>query len=176
MELFEKLLTLVEGETIDFKSSFPHVKSELLKDIISFANGHSQKNKYILYGVKDREGTKELVGLEIFVDQSNIDQLLFENIEPHIDIQLHTVFYKEMKFQVLEIKPDNRPYMMKKKYKNEINKGSMWIRRGATNDFVTRAYLEKMYEMDYVELKILDGHLSAINPESGCANFTLQNK
>lgn len=172
-EQFENLLTLAEGEIIDFKSHFYHQNkyADLLKDVLSFANAHSKNSKYIIFGVKDRENSKELVGLETFVDQSNIDQLLFENIEPFLDIQLHSIKYNEKKFQVLEIKPDNRPYIMKKKYKDKIDKGTMWIRRGATNDFVTRADLDKMYDLDNVELKILDGYLSAVAPETGCANL-----
>lgn len=170
---FEGLLTLAEGETIDFKNSFYHPNNyaDLLKDTLSFANGHSKEKKYIIFGVKDRENIKELVGLESFVDQSIIDQLLFENIEPYLDIQLHSVMYNDKKFQVLEINPDNRPYIMKKKYKDKINKGTMWIRRGATNDFVTRTDLDKMYQVDNVELKISDGYLSATRPETGCADL-----
>ncbi|MER2192143.1 MAG: ATP-binding protein [Solibacillus sp.] len=173
LEQFEHLLALAEGETVDFKSNFYHSNnySDLLKDVLSFANGHSKEKKHIVYGVKDRENAKELIGLESFVDQSTIDQLLFENIEPHLDIKLHSVMYIEKKFQVLEIRPDNRPYIMKKKYKDKINKGTMWIRRGATNDFVTRADLNRMYEVDNVELKILDGQLYATKSETGCVDL-----
>lgn len=172
-EQFEYLLSLAEEETIDFKSQFYHSNyyAELLKDVLSFANGHSSNSKYIVFGVKDRENTKELIGLKSFVDQSNIDQLIFENIEPHLDFQLHSIIYNEKKFQVLEIKSDNRPYIMKKKYKNQINKGSIWIRRGATNDFITRSDLDKMYEIGKVELKILDGQFYATRPETGCADL-----
>ncbi|WP_391203260.1 helix-turn-helix domain-containing protein [Psychrobacillus sp. L4] len=64
-EQFEQLLALPEGETIDFKSSFYHSNnySELLKDVLSFANGHSKGSKYIVFGVKDRENIKELIDL-----------------------------------------------------------------------------------------------------------------
>lgn len=47
----------------------------------------------------------------------------------------------------------------------------MKIRRGATNDFITRADLDKMYNSGLVELKIIDGELYATNPSTGCAQI-----
>lgn len=49
----------------------------------------------------------------------------------------------------------------------------MKIRRGATNDFITRADLDKMYNSGLVELKILDGELYATKPSTGCADKPL---
>ncbi|WP_339195955.1 ATP-binding protein [Solibacillus sp. FSL R5-0449] len=170
---FERLLLLDEGDTLDFKSNFypSNDFKNLLKDVISFANSHSKGSKYIICGVKEENGTKNLIGLESYVDQSNIEQLVFENIEPLLNIKLHSVYYQEKKFHVLEIIPSNRPYILRKKYKNDFEKGFMKIRRGATNDFITRADLDKMYNAGLVELKILDGELYATNPSTGCAQI-----
>lgn len=172
-EQFKQLLDLPEGETIDFKAAFYHPNNyaDLLKDVISFANGHSKESKYIICGVKEHDNSKELIGIESFIDQSSIDQLIFENIEPHLDFKLHSVLYEQKKFHVFEVRSINRPYILKKKYKNILDKGMMWIRRGATNDLVTRADLDKMYTSGLVEIKILDGELYATRSNTGCANL-----
>lgn len=170
---FEKLIQLDEGEIIDFKLVFYHPNDykSLLIDIISFANSHIKGSKYVICGIKEENGIKNLIGLESYIDQSNIEQLIFENIEPVLNIKLHSVYYQEKKFHVLEIIPSNRPYLLKKKYKNNLEKGFMKIRRGATNDFITRADLDKMYNSGLVELKIIDGELYATNPSTGCAQI-----
>lgn len=170
---FEVLIQLDEGETIDFKSTFYHPNDfkSLLIDIISFANSHKEGSKYIICGVKEENGFKKMIGLDSFIDQSTIEQLVFENIEPLLNIKLHSIFYEEKKFHVLELLPSEKPYLLKKKYKNVLEKGFMKIRRGATNDFITRADLDKMYNAGLVELKILDGELYATKPSTGCAQI-----
>ncbi|MEY2363463.1 putative DNA binding domain-containing protein [Lysinibacillus capsici] len=172
-EQFKQLLSLSESETLDFKATFYHPNNyaDLLKDLISFANSHAKGSKYIICGVKEKETGKELFGIETFIDQSSIEQLIFENIDPLLNVKLHAVIYNEKKFHVLEIIPSNRPYLMKKKYKSGLEKGFIRIRRGATNDFITRVDLDKMYETDLIELKILDGALYATKPSTGCAQL-----
>lgn len=172
-EEFEKLLMQDEGDTLDFKSTFysSNDYKSLLKDVISFANSHSKGSKYIIFGVKEENGNKILISLDSYIDQSNIEQLIYENIEPILNIKLHSVLYQEKRFHVLEIIPSNRPYLLKKRYKNELEKGFMKIRRGATNDFITRDDLDRMYNSGLIELKILDGELYATKPSTGCAHL-----
>lgn len=101
----------------------PNDYKSLLIDVISFANSYIKGPKYIICGVKEENGIKNLIGLESYVDQSNIEQLIFENIEPVLNIKLHSILYQEKKFHVLEIIPNSRPYLLKKKYKNSLDKG-----------------------------------------------------
>lgn len=171
-EQFEKLLKLDECETVDFKKTFYLKKRyvDLLGDVIAFANSHSKESKYIICGVKEENGTKDLVGLDSFTDQSIIEQLIFENIEPFLNFKLHAIIYQEKRFHVIELLPDNRPYLLKKKY-GDLNKGFIKIRRGATNDFITRVDLDRIYNEGNMDLKILDGFLYATKPDLGCAEL-----
>lgn len=52
-----------EGDTVDFKRQFYHdaKKSDLIKDILSFANASSLEDKYIIFGVSD--DTRNIVGI-----------------------------------------------------------------------------------------------------------------
>jgi predicted HTH transcriptional regulator len=67
-ELFERLLYDEEGTTIDFrKEQYRFVKatdeekSELLKDILGFANAFRRSATYILIGVEEVRGDKSNV-------------------------------------------------------------------------------------------------------------------
>ena len=70
-ELFERLLFEEEGTTIDFKKeqyrfvkATDEEKSELLKDILGFANAWRRSATYILIGVEDvRGGKSNVVGI-----------------------------------------------------------------------------------------------------------------
>jgi len=71
-DLFENLIYEEESTTLDFKSQqyrfskeSEEVKSELLKDIIGFANAWRRSDSYILIGVKEvRGGRGEVVGID----------------------------------------------------------------------------------------------------------------
>lgn len=78
---------------MDFKKTF-YVKEryvDLLIDVIAFANSHNKNFKYIVCGVKEEKGVKDLVGLDSFTEQSIIEQLIFENIEPFLSFKLHAI-------------------------------------------------------------------------------------
>ena len=67
-ELFEQLLYEDESTTLDFKKkqylfarATEEEKSELLKDILGFANAWRRSEAYILIGVKDVKGGRSNV-------------------------------------------------------------------------------------------------------------------
>src|SRR6266516_3778271 len=70
-ELFESLLFEEEGTTIDFKKeqyrfvkASDEEKSELLKDILGFANAWRRSAAYVLIGVEDvRGGRGNVLGI-----------------------------------------------------------------------------------------------------------------
>jgi predicted HTH transcriptional regulator len=67
-ELFESLLYQSESEVLDFKvDQYPFEaatdvqKSELLKDILAFANAWRRSDAYILIGVEEVRGGRSIV-------------------------------------------------------------------------------------------------------------------
>ena len=70
VELLESLLDMEEGPALDFKGMQYHfnkakdeAKSELLKDVLAFANSQRYRTAYILVGVEERRGGRsEVVG------------------------------------------------------------------------------------------------------------------
>lgn len=72
-ELFDRLLYEEESTTLDFKreqyrfcKATDDEKSELLKDVLGFANAWRRSEAYILIGVEDvRGGRGNLVGIPV---------------------------------------------------------------------------------------------------------------
>lgn len=79
-----------ENEFIDFKLRTygkDLVNSELVKDVVAFANGEAKGDKYIIFGVADE--TKEIVGIS---DDEKFEPSVIENsldgrVEPRIRIE-----------------------------------------------------------------------------------------
>src|SRR5262249_24151559 len=94
-ELFEQLLHEEETTTLDFKEQqYPFAKatdedqSEILKDIIGFANAWRRSDSYILIGVRDiRGGRAEVLGINEHLDDHSLQQ--FVNTKTNHPIRLH---------------------------------------------------------------------------------------
>src|SRR5665213_3492739 len=83
-ELLESLIYQNESETLDFKSghySFdkvsPEQQTELLKDILAFANAWRQTDAYILIGVDERRDARSVVvGVDHHLVNRNLQQFV----------------------------------------------------------------------------------------------------
>src|SRR5215216_4375450 len=82
--LMEELLNEDESATLDFKrdqypfdKATPEQKSELLKDILAFANAWRRTDAYILIGVEDVKGGRgNVVGVTSHFDDASIQQFV----------------------------------------------------------------------------------------------------
>jgi predicted HTH transcriptional regulator len=82
--LMEELLNEEESSTLDFKLGeylfdrvADDVKSELLKDILAFANAWRRTDAYILIGVDDVKGGRgKVVGVSSHLDDARIQQFV----------------------------------------------------------------------------------------------------
>ena len=76
-ETLESLLNMEEGPTLDFKQEQCRFnkasdtdKSELLKDLLAFANSQRYRTAYILIGVEEvKGGYSEVVGVEHHLEE-----------------------------------------------------------------------------------------------------------
>src|SRR4051794_8375989 len=85
-QLFEELLYQEEGSSLDFKrDQYPFAgktdeqKSELLKDILAFANSWRQGDAYILIGVDEVKGGRSIpVGISshAHIDDASLQQFV----------------------------------------------------------------------------------------------------
>lgn len=87
--LFERLLHEDESTTLDFKrDQYPFSKateaqkSELLKDILGFANAWRRTDAYILIGVEEvRGGRSRVVGVTEHLDDHSLQQFVHRRTE-----------------------------------------------------------------------------------------------
>jgi hypothetical protein len=155
-----------ESHLVDFKL-FPYdlsnknKKHEFLKDISSMANNPSNEDKYIIIGVKEKEGiASSFQNVDEIDDQAKYQQYLDSNIEPPINFEYRLFNYKEFKLTYFRIYGNiDRPYLFKKnvnlpdqdspiKYRN----GDGLIRVGTSTRRLVRSDLDKIYESKFNEV------------------------
>ena len=87
-EQFLALLQRVEDETLDFKREGYNLSREdqkysLIKDVICMANTPRNENAYLVLGVmKHPDGKTELVGLDSYADEANLQSQFSERVYP----------------------------------------------------------------------------------------------
>lgn len=155
-----------ECEYLDFKQ-IPYKdekKSELIKDVIAFANGNCNKNKYIIFGIENN--SKRLVGIENTpMEDSSEYQKLMDKIEPQLNIECGTIEYEGKKIGFIKVLSDNtnRPYFIKSGYgkdKFEVKQGQSFIRKGSISLPITRADLDNIYSNGGFEISFYDNMLN----------------
>lgn len=153
--LIECIENEIESNNFDFKKDiydFTVVqnKQDFLTDILSFANGHSNGDKYIITGVKlYRDGHRDLNGIteSKIKDGADYQSLINDNIEPSVIIDFDVIEYQNNKYGIFCIKQENndKPYLLSKKYE-KLEKGFIKIRKGQKNEFITRRDFDIFYK------------------------------
>ncbi len=153
-EIDELILFENENKRLDFKKIEYQQEnnSSLLKDVISMSNANTNDNRYILIGLKpksiDDRGIEGIKG--DLTDSAIYQQLIYENIEPELNIEYYPHKHKNFIIGVLKIsKCDNQPYLMKKDYgngKSKLYKGEGFIRIGSHQPRLTRKDYDRFTE------------------------------
>lgn len=148
MEIDIKLLTSLlyeeESNYLDFKRDQYHFtkcndmqKSELLKDMLSFANGWRRADAYILIGVKEKKAEKnEVVGIEELLDDSTLQQFVNSKVQKPINFIYNNIKLDEKFIGVIKIPIQNRPFYLTKDF-GKLKKNVVYIRRGTSTDEAT---------------------------------------
>lgn len=156
--LIECIENEIESSNFDFKKdiydfTITQNKQDFLKDVLSFANSHSNGDKFIITGVKlYPDGHRDLVGIteSKIKDGADYQSLINDNIEPSIIIDFDVIEYQDNKYGIFCIKQENddRPYLLSKKYE-KLEKGFIKIRKGQKNEFVTRRDFDIFYKSKF---------------------------
>lgn len=157
MEL-DKIIELIEErketEVVDFKLQFyaKECKSDMIKDMVSFANSCIEDDKYIIFGFNNITYKFNNVNYGTVEDISNYVQLLNEYVEPFLNFTIDKFNYKNTDMAYICIKKTNtnRPYVIKKEYSRRgeklLRQGEIYIRKSANNFIASRADLDFMYD------------------------------
>jgi len=151
-DLFERLLHEEESTTLDFKQaqySFAKAteeeKSELLKDILGFANAWRRSPAYILIGVKDVRGQRaEVIGIasgEHLADHS-LQQFVRSLTNRPVHFHYEAFECEGKSVGIIRIDEQERPVYLKKSY-GKLEKERVYVRRGSSTDPTTPADPER---------------------------------
>ena len=135
----EQLLHEEESATLDFKrDQYPfdcaddNVKSELLKDVLSFANAWRRTDAYILVGVEDvKGGRSNPVGVASHIDDAKLQQFVNSKTNRPIAFSYEATNVVGVQIGVIRIEVQERPYFLKKNY-GRLKTEAVYMRRGSS--------------------------------------------
>ena len=154
--LFERLLYEEESPTLDFKreqyrfvKASDDDKSELLKDIIGFANAWRRSEAYIIIGVEEvRGGRSNVIGISEadHLHDHNLQQFmnLLTNRPIHFHYEAFAVNDKQV--GIIRIELQERPIYLKHDY-GKLRKEQVYVRRGSSTDPTKPASIEEIASM-----------------------------
>ena len=138
-ETLKSLLEMNEGPSLDFKqeqyrfnNASEREKSELLKDILAFANSQRYRTAYILIGVKDvKGGSSEAVGVEEHLDDANLHQFVNSKTNKPVEFSYFQFQLEDKQIGVLRIPIQLRPIYTINKY-GKIPAKTVYMRDGSS--------------------------------------------
>jgi hypothetical protein len=139
--LFEQLLFQEESDSLDFKrDQYPfdgatdEVKSELLKDILAFANSWKRTDGYILIGVEDVKGGKSsVVGIVDDLDDAKLQQFVNSKTNRPVSFAYESAVFDASRVGIIRLGQQQKPIYLTKDY-GKLRKNEVYIRRGSSTD------------------------------------------
>jgi predicted HTH transcriptional regulator len=151
--LIESLLYQSEGTALDFKrDQYPfsnHAtddqKSELLKDILAFANSFRQTDAYIIIGVKESNGDREVFHIEDddHFDDAKLQQFVNGKTNRPIELAYEVHHYEGKNLGVIRIAKQERPIYSKKNY-GKVKQEVVYYRLGSSTAIANPDDIAKM--------------------------------
>lgn len=139
---FKELIERPESTTLDFKrqqyklndSSF-NKTDEFIKDIICFTNTIREETAYIIIGISNENGNKELVGIDFDIDDAIFQQKIKDKVNPRPQFLYYTIDFENKKFGIIEIPviKYSEPIIPIVKMKG-LEVGRVYFRRGSSNE------------------------------------------
>jgi|HubBroStandDraft_1064217.scaffolds.fasta_scaffold01793_2 hypothetical protein len=154
-KLIERLLYESEGDALDFKrDQYPFVgatdeqKSELLKDILAFANSWRRTDAFILIGVDEVQGGEpKLVGVSTHLDDADLQQFVNSKAHRPIRFAYHTILVDTTSIGVIHIPSQHRPIFLRKAF-GKLKANTVYLRRGSST---TEALPDEVAQMGATE-------------------------
>ena len=177
-DLFEQLLHQEEGTGLDFKrEQYPFdgepkdVQSELLKDILTFANTQRNSNAYILIGVEEvKGGRSKVVGVETHLDDAKLQQFVNSKTQPPVDFAYFPFHTEGVEVGIIEIPVQKRPIYPKRTF-GKVKENIVYIRRGSSTMTATPP---EIIHMGIESASLASGIVPQHVPESADSNEPLQ--
>ncbi len=153
-EFIKRLVEHPESETLDVKSEQylflsqdKDKKSELLKDVLAFANAFVSDDSYILVGVRQQDPPPhKIVGITTTLDDAKLQQFIDGKTERKPTFSYEEIAVDGSTVGVYRIPPQNGPFVAKKDF-GKVKHALLPVRRGTTTDHISlREYFELVQE------------------------------
>lgn len=149
--LIENLLWEDESNTLDFKEQqYPfsgtteNQKSEIIKDILAFANAFRRDEAYILLGVRDVKGGRGTVsGVTHHLDEADLQQLVNSKTNRTIDFHYHAIEFDQKQIGIIRIPRQERPSYLTKNY-GKLHATKVYLRHGSSTGIATPEEIARM--------------------------------
>ena len=138
-KLIDSLLYQSESTALDFKKEqYPfsgadeEQKSELLKDILAFANSWRQGDAYIVIGVEAVVGGRHIPrGTEDHFDDAQIQQFVNFKTNRRVEFSYEVHLFEGKKIGIIKIPQQERPTYVTKKF-GKVEKDTVYYRLGSS--------------------------------------------
>ena len=153
--IIQNLIYEEESATLDFKReqylfnrTDDYKKSELLKDILAFANAWRRTDAYILIGIEEIKGKKNnIIGISKHLDDAKLQQFVNSETQRPVYFSYQAMTYNSKQIGVIHIPCQERPIYLKKDY-GKLKKGVVYIRRGSSTSEAEPDEIAKMQRHD----------------------------
>ena len=157
VELFESLLYQAESEVLDFKvDQYPFdkatdvEKSELLKDILSFANAWKRSDAYILIGVEENRGGRSIVrGISRQLLNRNLQQFVHSKTNKAMTFSYEELQVEGVNVAAITIPLQERPVYLRDDF-GKLKKNVVYVRRGDSTGEAPPDEIVKMGQVGFV--------------------------
>jgi hypothetical protein len=177
-DVIERLLYEEEGVSLDFKASQYRFdgasdddKSELLKDILAFANAWRRSEAFILLGVEDVKGGRgRVVGVQSHLDDAQLQQFVNAKTQRPVAFSYHPLHFEGTEIAILQIPKQDRPLYLRRDF-GRLRADTVYIRRGSSTDVARPDEIAKMGSAEPTEGDIAlsvffadPGRRASVNP------------
>jgi len=139
LDLNERLRYEGEGDALDFKSAqyafagaTDDQKSELLKDLVAFANSWRRTDAYILLGFREVKGSRaEVVGIHTHIDDAHLQQFVNSKLHRPLRFAYSALNIEGKDVAVIHIPVQERPFYSTSKF-GKVEANAVYVRRGSS--------------------------------------------
>ena len=151
LELLEQLLHEPEGQSLDFKQAqyrFERAseldKSELLKDVLAFANSWRRTPAYLLIGVREVKGGRgQVIGVTDHIEDASLQQFVNSKTQRRVELSYEVVRVEGAEIGVIEIPIQDRPVYAVNDY-GKVRAGVVYFRAGSSTREATPEEIARM--------------------------------
>jgi hypothetical protein len=155
-DLIERLRYESESDALDFKEdqyrfdgATDEEKSELLKDILAFANSWRRTDAYILIGFREVKGSQaQIVGITKHVDDAQLQQFTNSKTQRPIRFAYHALTMDGKNVAVIHIPLQERPFFLTSKY-GKVAEHRVYVRRGSSTAVAKPDEVARMGQVEH---------------------------